>query len=124
MRMVSKRWWGGAAPKRPNANMPKGVEYMELSHVYIARQGRIGRYLPDWLVNRGWNLKPQWGETHALSDRFRHVLMGAEWRAEHPLANPLIRLWRRMPVTHKIVASAGVIGGAGGVVYIVVENDQ
>jgi hypothetical protein len=112
MRNVRRAWWGGAAPVRPNPIMPRGREFLELSHTYIPERG-WGRYVPEFIKNRGWNLNPMWGSQHALVDPGRYAFMNPAWRAANPLPGPLARLWGRMPTSHRITVGAGVCGGAG-----------
>jgi hypothetical protein len=103
-------WWGWQAPVRPNPIMPRGREYLELSHTYIPYQ-QWGARIPGAIKNRAWNLRPMWGTEHALVDPVRYQFMSAAWRSSHPLPNGLQRLWGRMPVSHRI--GVGVVGGSG-----------
>jgi len=85
MRDVRRRWWNGRAPVRANPAMPQRREYMELSHTYIANNGAIGRHVPDWVKNRGWNLKPMWGSEYALVDPHRYQFMSRAWKANNSI---------------------------------------
>jgi len=107
MREVRKRWWGGNAPVRPNSFMPKGIERMELSHTYFDNNGFIGKYISDFIKNRGWNLKAMWGSEHALVDPSRYQFMKSVWKDSNPIKTPLRRLFGRMPTSHKV--GAGVV---------------
>ena len=98
--------------------MPRGREYTELSHTYISNKGPIGRSVPDVIKNRGWNLNPMLGSRHALVDAGRYRFMPAAWKAAHPLPSAPLRLWGRMPLSHKIVVGGGA-GTAGG--YLIYE---
>ena len=80
MRSVRQRWWGGPTPVRPNPVMPRGCEFMELSHTYIPDKG-WGSVIRNSVKNRGWNLKPMWGSEHALVDPQRYQFMSPAWRA-------------------------------------------
>jgi hypothetical protein len=100
MKEVRRNYWNGPAPYRNNPTFPKDIEYLELSHTYISQNGFIGRYLPDWIKNRGWNLNPLWGVEHALADPSRYGFMPAWWKKANLLDGPLERLINRMPENH------------------------
>jgi hypothetical protein len=117
MREVRRAWWGGNAPVRSNPLMPKGREYMELSHTYVSNNGPIGRLAPDWIKNRGWNLNPMWGSEHALVDPARYQFMPAAWKAANPMKNALSRTWGRMPVSHQVTLGGSAVVGGGYLVY-------
>jgi len=102
---------------RPNPVMPRGREFMELSHTYIPDNG-WGSVIPDTIKNRGWNLRPMWGSEHALVDLQRYRFMPPTWRTANPLPGPAARLWGRMPVTHRTTA---VAAGSAGIAYGVYE---
>jgi RHS repeat-associated protein len=111
MKAVRSRWWGGSTPVRPNPVMPRGREYMELSHTYISNNGTFGRQVPEWIKNRGWNLNPMWGSNHALVDPQRYQFMSVDWRSANKIHAPIARLWERMPASHRI--GVGIVGGSG-----------
>ena len=119
MAAVRDRYWGGRPPpSRLDSKMYREVERMELSHTYIAERGRIGRLLPERLKNRMWNLKAMWAGKHALADPARYQFMLAPWKQANPLPGPMVRLWARMPVSHRVVVIAvPVAGGAGYVLH-------
>ena len=101
---------------------------MELSHTYISNNGTIGKYVPEWIKNRGWNLRPMWGSEHALVDPQRYRFMNAGWKEANPLPSTAVaRLWGRMPVSHRMGAIAivgtGDIGG-GYVIYVLSDGDD
>lgn len=124
MKAVRERWWGGKAPVRPNPHMPRGREYMELSHTYISQNGAIGKLIPDWIKNRGWNLKPMWGSEHALVDPLRYQFMTRSWKATNEIYSPWMRMLGRMPTSHKVGAGGVVVGGAGYVFYDYFDQDE
>ena len=101
--------------------MPRGREYVELYHTYISKNGALGKHIPDWIKNRGWNLKPMWGSEHALVDPQRYGFMSETWKNTpgNELYSPLKRLLGRMPTSHKLGAGVVVIGGAS---YSIYEN--
>ena len=113
MKAVRERWWGGKAPVRPNPDMPRGREYMELSHTYISNNGAIGIHVPDWIKNRGWNLKPMWGSEHALVDPHRYQFMRRSWKDANENYSPGQRILARMPTSHKVGAGVVIVGGVG-----------
>jgi hypothetical protein len=102
---------------RPNPDMPRGREYMELSHTYISNNGKYGKHIPDSIKNRGWNLNPMWGSNHALVDPQRYQFMRRTWKDTHSIYPAALRLWERMPLSHRIGAGVIVIGGAGYGIY-------
>ena len=124
MKAVRERWWGGKAPVRLNPHMPRGREYMELSHTYISQNGAIGKLIPDWIKNRGWNLKPMWGSEHALVDPLRYQFMTRAWKATNEIYSPWMRMLGRMPTSHKVGAGGVVVGGAGYVFYDYFDQDE
>ena len=124
MKAVRERWWGGKAPVRPNPDMPRGREYMELSHTYISNNGAIGKHIPDSIKNRGWNLKPMWGSEHAMVDPHRYQFMKRTWKDANEIYSPLQRMLGRMPTSHKVGAGVVIVGGAGYGVYEYLDGDE
>ena len=84
---------------------------MELSHTYISNNGAIGKLIPDSIKNRGWNLKPMWGQDHALVDPQRYQFMKRGWKDQNELYSPAIRLLGRMPTSHKVGTGVIVVKG-------------
>lgn len=81
----------------------------------------IGKMVPDFIKNRGWNLNPMWGTEHALVDPSRYQFMRSGWKATNPLPNAVERMWGRMPTSHKVT----LIGGATAAgVYAVYKGAQ
>jgi len=124
MKAVRERWWGGKAPVRPNTDMPRGREYMELSHTYISNNGAIGKHIPDSIKNRGWNLNPMWGSEHALVDPHRYRFMKGTWKDVNEIYSPAMRMLGRMPTTHKVGAGVIIVGGAGYGIYEYLNGDE
>ena len=119
MKKVRKRYWGPeGAPVRPNPLFPKGIEYVELSHTYIGERSWIGKWIPDAIKNRLWNLNPMWGIEHAMLDPERFAIMPRFWRLlnEARVPNVFARLWGRMPVSHRIIVISGA-SAAGLEIY-------
>jgi hypothetical protein len=58
-----------------------------------------------------------WGTEHALVDPSRYHFMDAGWKNTNALRSPPMRLWGRMPASHRIGASTVIIGGAGYGIY-------
>jgi RHS repeat-associated protein len=77
---------------RTNLAFPNGVERVEMSH-WIPRRS----FLPQWLTNFGWNLKPMWGRDHAINDPFRFGFMPRWWRDANNLNPFIVRQWNRLP---------------------------
>jgi hypothetical protein len=97
---------------------------MELSHTYISNNGTIGRHFPDWIKNRGWNLRPLWGSEHALVDPHRYQFMRRTWKDSNSLYNPIMRLWGRMPVSHRIGLGTVFVSSAGYALYEILDGEE
>ena len=82
----------GPAPARLNTAFPKGIEYKELTHAFLPRRAPI----PNFVKNSAWNLREQWGSTHALSDPSRYRFMPLWWKAANPLPSMPRRTWARL----------------------------
>jgi hypothetical protein len=104
--------------------MPRGREYMELSHTYISNNGSIGKHIPSRIKNRGWNLNPMWGGEHALVDPSRYNFMRSSWKNANGIYSPVGRFWGRMPAGHRIGAGIIATGGIGYGIYETSTGDE
>jgi RHS repeat-associated protein len=66
----------GPADNHPNPAFPRGIEYQEATHTFIPQRS----WVPNFIKNRAWNIRLQWGSTHALNDPYRFNFMPKWWR--------------------------------------------
>jgi hypothetical protein len=102
--------YGDAASRvRPNAFFPKGLERIELSHVFSQRSTKNWQ----WFFNRPWNCKPMWGSQHALSDPYRYQFLPQLWKAANPQLQGMSRFLQLAPDWTLMTGyGAAQVGGA------------
>jgi RHS repeat-associated protein len=74
---VTKRY--PRLPPIANKAFPRGFERQELTHTFIPQRARV----PNIIKNTPWNLRLQWGTTHALNDAARYRFLPAWWKRIH-----------------------------------------